>query len=144
MNDEQILKKKHRKFIVQSASDEDDQLVEMKTDDIIDLLINKSAKHKALENVLEIGELLLKRIKNIDLIISQGKRKDQEIDEKCDFKIKDKINTSTSHKIMKKKHEQLDEGTNNILYFYIINIFYVFIDYFNVIELSIVNTDLYR
>jgi hypothetical protein len=44
MNDEQILKKKHQKFIVQSASDEDDQLVEMKTDDIIDLLINSFGK----------------------------------------------------------------------------------------------------
>jgi hypothetical protein len=70
MNDEQIMKKKHQKFIVESDSDEDDQLVEMKTDDIIDGFINKSAKHKALKNVLETGELLSKRINTIDWIIS--------------------------------------------------------------------------
>jgi hypothetical protein len=58
MNDEQILKKKHQKFIVESDLDEDGQLVEMRTDNIIDGLINKSAKHKALENVLATRELL--------------------------------------------------------------------------------------
>jgi hypothetical protein len=70
MNDGQILKKKCQKFIVESDSDENDQLVEMRTDDIICGLINKSAKHKALENVLVTGEQLSKRINNIDRIIS--------------------------------------------------------------------------
>jgi hypothetical protein len=110
--------------------DEDDQLVEMRTNDIIDGLINKSAKHKALENVLATGELLSKWIKNLDQIISQGKTKDQEIDEKCDLKIKDKNKTGTSHKIMKKKHEQLDEKVQTIFYTPTLLIFFVFIDCF--------------
>jgi hypothetical protein len=125
-----VLKKKHQKFIVENDSDEDDQLVQMRTDDIIDGLINKSAKHKALENVLATGELLSQRIKNIDRIISQGKTKDQEMDEKCELKIKDKIKTGTSHKIMKKKYEQLDEKVQTIFYTPTFLIFFIYIDCF--------------
>jgi hypothetical protein len=56
MNDDKISKKKCKKYIVESDTDEDDQMMEMEKGDIKLGSISKSAKHEALEKVLEIGE----------------------------------------------------------------------------------------
>jgi hypothetical protein len=56
MNDEEISKKKRWKYIVESDTDEDYQMVGMEKGDIKLGSIRKSAKHEALEKVLETEE----------------------------------------------------------------------------------------
>jgi hypothetical protein len=56
MNDEEISKKKRWKYIVESDTDEDYQMVGMEKGDIKLGSISKSAKHEALEKVLETEE----------------------------------------------------------------------------------------
>jgi hypothetical protein len=53
MNDEEISKKKRQKYIVESDTDEDDQMVQMEKCDIKLGSISKSAKHEALKKVLD-------------------------------------------------------------------------------------------
>jgi hypothetical protein len=65
MNEEGISKKKRQKYIVESDTDEDDQMVEMEKGDIKLGSMSKSAKHEALEKVLETGERISNRIKTL-------------------------------------------------------------------------------
>jgi hypothetical protein len=65
MNDEEISKQKRQKYIVESYTDEDYQMVGMEKGDIKLGSISKSAKHEALEKVLETGERISNRIKTL-------------------------------------------------------------------------------
>jgi hypothetical protein len=66
MNDEQIVKRKRQRFIVASDTDEDEQVMEVRDEEIKVEISEKSANHKDLEECLVVGERLSKRIKNID------------------------------------------------------------------------------
>jgi hypothetical protein len=74
MNDEQVLKRKRRRFIVESDMDDDNQMMDLKDEEIKIRPINKYMKHEALEKVLATRECLSKRIKKIDEIIANEKR----------------------------------------------------------------------
>jgi hypothetical protein len=65
MNDEEISKKKHRKYIVESDTDEDYQMVGMEKGVIKLGSISKSVKHEALKKVLETGERISNMIKTL-------------------------------------------------------------------------------
>jgi hypothetical protein len=56
LNEEQILKKKLKKIIVESDTDEDDQMFDMNNDEDKVVTFVKSAKHEALEKALATGE----------------------------------------------------------------------------------------
>jgi hypothetical protein len=58
MNDEEISKKKHQKYIVESDTDEDYQMVGMEKGVIKLGSISKSAKHEALETGERISNMI--------------------------------------------------------------------------------------
>jgi phosphoglycerol transferase MdoB-like AlkP superfamily enzyme len=74
MNDEQVLKRKRHRFIVESDSDDDNQMMDLKDEEIKIGPIGNFVKHEALEKVLATREHLSKRIKKIDEIIANEKR----------------------------------------------------------------------
>jgi hypothetical protein len=74
MNDEQVMRRKRRRFIIESDTDDDNQMMDLKDEEIKIGSISKSVKHEALEKVLATGEGLSKRIKKIDEIIANEKR----------------------------------------------------------------------
>jgi ethanolamine utilization cobalamin adenosyltransferase len=74
MNDEQVLKRKRHRFIVESDLDDDNQMMDLKDEEIRIGLISNFVKHEALEKVLATREHLSKRIKKIDEIIANEKR----------------------------------------------------------------------
>jgi hypothetical protein len=92
MSDHQILKRKRRKYIVESDTDEDDEMVDLENEEIKDKSSTKSIKEKKLEAFLATGERLCRWINNIDKIIAskmiegeinekKGEINDQKIDE---------------------------------------------------------------
>jgi hypothetical protein len=82
MNDEQIVKRKRWRFIVESNTNEDEQVMEVRDGEIKVENSEKSANHKDLEKCLAVGERLSKRIKNIDRIIGNDNVKDKMNDSK--------------------------------------------------------------
>jgi hypothetical protein len=56
MNDEQIVNRKRQRFIVESDTDEDEQVMEVGDEEIKVEISEKSANHKDLEECLAVGE----------------------------------------------------------------------------------------
>jgi hypothetical protein len=80
-SDHQILKRKHQNFIVERDTDEDDEMMDLKNEEIKVESSTKSAKEEALEAFLATGEQLSKRVNNIDRIIT-SKMTEEEINNK--------------------------------------------------------------
>jgi hypothetical protein len=105
MNEEEISKKKRQKYIVESDTDEDDQMVEMEKGDIKLDSMSKSAKHEALKKVLETGERISNRMKNIDQLLEKEKPDKIKINGSDNSKLKDECDTSLRQDMkVKRKH----------------------------------------
>jgi hypothetical protein len=65
MSYHQILKRKRWKYIVESDTDEDDEMVDLKNEEI-----KAESSTKSMEAFLATGERLSRRINNIDKIIA--------------------------------------------------------------------------
>jgi hypothetical protein len=65
MSYHQILKRKRWKYIVESDTDEDDEMVDLKNEEI-----KAESSTKSMEAFLDTGERLSRRINNIDKIIA--------------------------------------------------------------------------
>jgi hypothetical protein len=70
MSDHQILKRKRQKYIVESDTDEDNEMVDLKNEKIKAESNTKSIKEEKLEAFLSSGERLSRRINSIDKIIA--------------------------------------------------------------------------